>query len=102
MPKPSEKYDLVFIFGPDTEVSFLAIQEEINKAKAAGLRCKVIGNGHDSVTDEMLEELEGKIDSSTSININMHGTASRGVHIMKISNITPQIYKNRRPTFKIK
>lgn len=83
----SKKYDLVFIFGPDTEEhtvtkTALQLKEEIKKAKAAGLRCKVIGNGIDNISPKMLQELEDKIDSSTSININMHGTIKKGDHFI--------------------
>lgn len=80
-PKPAaatDKLDIVFIIGPEIDPE--NIRTQYKKATEAGLKCLIVGNGKDPVTDKDLQALSGRIDSSTSINIDAHGLARNGTH----------------------
>lgn len=87
-PKPDtatpDILDIVFIVGP--EIDPKNIQQQYEKATKAGLKCIIIGNGEDPVTDKDLQKLQGRIDSSTSINVDAHGLARNGTHDIYIGD----------------
>ncbi|MCE3231749.1 MAG: uncharacterized protein K0R98_6 [Rickettsiaceae bacterium] len=72
------KYDMVFLIGPDTQV--LEVERLLTDSQQSGLRICIIGDGGEEsfLSKEFLQQqLTGKIDANTSINISGHGGAKK-------------------------